>query len=60
MENQKNNHQDPQPDHGNDSKGHQNNGQKKGHDNPSRPSRPAKPGNSHAVVSVWNNKLFNN
>lgn len=64
MNNNASNHQDPQPTRGNDSNGHLNNGNKYGHDNGNRgghgrPSRPSKPGNSHAVVGVWNNQLSN-
>lgn len=48
MANEKNNgkhkgHQDPQPGHGNDQKGHKGNGG----GNP--PIRPTKPGNSHGI-----------
>ncbi len=48
---------DPQPGHGNDSKGHNDKGRgNEGHNG--NPSRPKKPGKSHASVGIWNSLLF--
>lgn len=54
-------HKDPQPGHGNDQKGHHDNGKGNGNGNgggQDRPSRPSKPGISHPSVGVWNSLLF--
>lgn len=48
-------HKDPQPNHGNDQKGHQDNGNGNGH---GRPSRPAKPGESHPSTGTCNNPIL--
>jgi hypothetical protein len=50
-------HKDPQPGHGNDQKGHHDNGKGNG-GGQGRPSRPSKPGNSHPSVAIWNSLLF--
>lgn len=49
---------DPQPDKGNDGKGHQDNGQGHGNGNGRPPSRPSKPGSSSPSVAPWINPLF--